>query len=431
MLAPKPLGGDSCASMASQRHEGDPTAGALLRFTSVRPTGAQTPTIWKCWAPSAHDGLRWELRRIFPSLGYDVELKRGRVCDRVREMKWRWLGILQHLGVPDRCHVGDSRAALAQRSQVTESDASSAEQEFWVSTLGLIVVLLEASCSARAALKREFATCALVSFLQSTASFEELASLGVLEAALDARDKCSQDTDGEFCSCMRSWRKEVKAQGDKQLPQRRLVDAMHCMMEHLACPAISAHLLATLRKLTDCVDERVSEWGDFEYHKTSAATLTISSSGGKRRLDYHSKVYAVQGAMACKEASTSAGAARAMTVDSSTASSWVRGHMADFQAESWLCFASPSTIALSFDCARLGQPAREILLAIARNLETKKTVVLPPQAPSGCRPSLGIVAGPFRGESPIEVSGRPRGLVSVAAAAKGGGGHSCQRPEYI
>ena len=361
--------------------EGDPRHGALLRFAAITDAGARHSVTWKTWAAEPVGPLRWELRRLFPSLAYDVSKKGSRVCDRFRVLKWRWYGIADYLQLAREEHFGSSLASLAQRERFTDADAAASDEMYWVSSVGLLIFIADTSCSAKGAAKQALAKAVLTSFLQTTLSAEVIDEIGPSRYSDSIVDLCSEGVQDIFCTHVRQMRAEVqKLQGPANSAQR-LYSALRACLDRLQCPAAAAKFKELVVAISGKLSANVSQWGEFDYHRTSAATLRSATTGNKLKVDPHSKRFAAEVSLMSGAAASSSAAARGMEgVARQSAAAWVQQQMAQFQALSRLVFSEPTCIALSFDAARIGQPAKDFLVAVARNLLTKQSVALPPQA---------------------------------------------------
>ena len=143
--------------------DGDPPTcaahGVMLRFTAVRSsTGGTVAGVWKAWTPDAsQQKLRWEMRRVFPSLGYNMASKYGRLNDRVRDLQYRWNALLQLVDMRNDEHWGKSMHAMGSQVQRRE-DPDNVEQEYWMSTTMLVLFLFDQKTSARHAPRKEAAS---------------------------------------------------------------------------------------------------------------------------------------------------------------------------------------------------------------------------------------------------------------------------------
>jgi hypothetical protein len=356
------------------------TDGVMLQLRGNRGSGAALQGDWKCWTPVASQSLKWELRRLLPSLGYDLTKTHGRVCDRVRDMKWRWIGLLNHMSFQVVSeHFGESAHALQQRTDVPRHVLDHAEQEFWVSTPMLVLVLLDVRCSAHSAIRCEAAELLLVMLCERCVDAEFLENSALLGLPDDVADKCAEDVVDTFCACWRSARNSIRALTEG-IPQRQLARILMAMYDQLACASTSAWLASTLRKVGKHIDERVQVWGKFDWHKTSVAAIVNRSTGRHLRVDFHAKQFVLRRTLEQGQASTPSQAARCMDgITPSQVVHWIRREMADFQATSHICFNGAEDVALVYDAARIGQPAKEMCCGMLRNLRSKENIGLPPQ----------------------------------------------------
>lgn len=375
----------------------DPKSGLMLRACVFCGSGAQVDLVWKTWVAQEGDpvatssSFRWELRRILPAFGYDMSSKHGRLCLRLRDMKWRWLGVIDHLKLDRSEHYGESRhSAILRQGLGNEGDAAPHEQEYWASILLVLLLLLDMRISARTASRQDTSEVALRTFLQATVDAGFANEFGIKNIPDGIVDLCTKDVDDCRCGCLRAWSASVpRERPENATPQHALCQAVCGLFEFLGCPTLSSWLKAVLLRIVAHVESRSDAWAtDTTWYKSKDVALVSESSQRRRRLDYHAKQYFVKEAVAAGKASTSSAAARSMEgVSKSQVGAWKEQEMAAQQASVFLSFNGCEAVACTYDAARLGQPAQEVLVSLARNLDKRVTATLPPQdhvgAPSG------------------------------------------------
>ena len=294
----------------------------------------------------------------------------------MKGIKWRWIGVFDHLGVPTRLHFGQSSHALAQQYGDANDVLEDAEQEYWVSTAMLILLLLDVRATARVSSRKALAECLLGSMLDSTLTGEFCLRVQEMSAPQAVTDLCGEAVEDTLCRCWRSVRRAVRdAVGN---PQHKVAMALMSMHGVLMCATTAALLKLKLHEISGHVDQQASRWGDFEWHKPAYAAIINPTTCARRRADFHVKQFAFATAFARGPSSIVGESTRSLNaVGSDQAVKWLRTEMAAFQAASHLSFAACADVALTYDAARLGQPGTEILVVVLMKFDTKRTLVLP------------------------------------------------------
>lgn len=272
------------------------------------------------------------------------------------------------------------------------------EQEYWVSTHMLVLYLADLACAARGAGRQALAHALIRALLEATCDATELQQADFLCIPDDILDMCTEDADDTLCGCVREWRSGAQRSVAGENPQQKSARLLVDLFTFLECDALSAWLARMLQVVVQCLESRWEEWADTSWFKTPAAAVVNDATGKRRRSDFHAKQYAVCTSLQSGAASSRAAAARSMDgVWKQQASVWREKEMAAFQAESHLRFAGSSSIALAFDAAMLGQPAKELLVGLARNLEKRCDTAFPPQAFVGALCRTGQCPGGLQG----------------------------------
>lgn len=173
-----------------------------------------------------------------------------------------------------------------------------------------------------------------------------------------------------------------------------LVFGMVCLFfTHKSCPCILAACAEVVKAAGACIDDGVHLWGDFEWHRSSIASVQAATKG--RRCDPHVKAFCLEGALSQGLATTIGQAARGMaSVSPSQAVHWREVELASFRAAMHLSFFEVQNFSIAFDCARIGRPAKELLLLAVSAPEEDRHGVAPPQVLLGIAwvswPPLGV-----------------------------------------
>ena len=149
----------------------------------------------------------------------------------------------------------------------------------------------------------------------------------------------------------------------------------------MECSTCAAFLGTIVRDLGSAIDNGTARWAKPGWAKDPAALAT--SSGRKRRADYHVKQFVVhESLVASTNASSSAHvAARSLGADTATSlvHAWRKQEVAHIQSASRLSFARCMNLSTSWDGFRAGQPAVEIIGCVAENLDSQAVTVVAPQ----------------------------------------------------
>ena len=106
-------------------------------YSFLLPAGVHRAGVLKIVRRSS--GLRWELRRVLPGLGYGEE-RNSKCCITVRDQLSAWDGELRLLGERPRDHRGPSHGSDVTRAADAAfgDPPADSEQEFWISSFGLV-----------------------------------------------------------------------------------------------------------------------------------------------------------------------------------------------------------------------------------------------------------------------------------------------------
>jgi hypothetical protein len=287
---------------------------------------------------------------------------------------------MQYLGfcnLPTQ-HLGTCISSLAQRqSQASASEINHAEQDFWASTIMLVVGILDVRACAQTVDKKIRASTCLATLLKHATSTGFSHSVHLDDFSVAQMQLCHIDIDDGVCSCVRALRDRLACHAGPA-PQERFVARLIDMHETLQCLSVAARFSKVLESIAEEIDGNVERWGKFDWHKSDAYSI---ETGDKRRkrMDFHVQRYLVWGAVADGKATTPGIAAKALDgVTSSMVVRKVQSEMAAFQAATRLSFPWPTQISLTHDAFRIGKPAKEILAGIVRHLGSKVNTALPP-----------------------------------------------------
>ena len=116
---------------------------------------------------------------------------------------------------------------------------------------------------------------------------------------------------------------------------------------------------------------------DFEWHRSESAHL--QSLTKRKRIDFHVKQFVLKGAVEAGLASTVGQSSQSAAIDRALSVRWRESEMSAYRASTILAFKAVDTLSICFDCARLGKPAKEVLVVTISSPGQKRHGMLPPQ----------------------------------------------------
>ena len=252
--------------------------------------------IWKAWQIEG-GSLRWELRRVFPSIGWE-ETVQTQLHKRVQQNLPAWRELWRALGMEESQHFGRSSHSLQQqaRRQGAEIEAEAgAEREFWCSTAGVLSILLHGSVSRRSAADKMLVSDVFQLLLEHTVRRESLATFFEMQATAAMIASCSQPQIEGVCLCLHAFRSELTG----VVSTREACWHMLKIARRMDCPAIMQWGGSQLMELATLIDDGVSEW-----HGQDVLHLAHLQSfrGNRRRADAHVRARAWRAAAAIREA---------------------------------------------------------------------------------------------------------------------------------
>ena len=120
----------------------EPTAWAF-GYSAALPTGLLHEGLVHAWSrqhPLPH--IRWEMRRIFPAVGYIQKSNGTKLCLAIKDQGNDWKDEFEAVGMDIAKEFGDSEHAKSKcMIGVPIGDDHYLEQEYWLTTLGLMVLM--------------------------------------------------------------------------------------------------------------------------------------------------------------------------------------------------------------------------------------------------------------------------------------------------
>ena len=282
------------------------------------------------------------------------------------------------MGWPELEAYGEPVNALRRRD-VEDEALAAAEQEAWFSTKLWCVALasfhlLRKSPADKFLVERVFA-----GFLEATLPATKATEVLSLAPPDDVLQRCLQEPFREGqCRCLCGALSEARRAKSRGV-FLDVVALILVLRRTWPCDTCQAWMALLAGIIAAAIDDNVEAWGDFTWVRTEAAM--VQGCGSKRRrMDAHVKKYVVESAVKKLKASTPAAAVKQLeSVPPSAAGRWVTEDMCQFRATLLLSFAEPGTVAVAFDMARLGKPAREYMMTLASMPRKEVHAVLAPQ----------------------------------------------------
>jgi hypothetical protein len=344
------------------------------------PTGKVVATDWKCWR--LQSGLvAWELAGPI----YDISKSTAKVCRQLKEESAHIEFACQVLGAPKDSHVWPSRKAASAHARSLGRDACEAvsagpfQQEWSISTLGLLQLLLVWALNKKTLASRILAKCVMTSwlavFIEPLAAALHAACQGC-QAAASHLCQLGRDADG-LCMHMRGILADACASGP-DLDAVQLTELL-CKLFSISqsCTSTVAWYRQLMSTLSATIDTnvhggRLDVTADITRHR-------IGPSGRKRRLDEDACLQTALGLNHSHPCSSAAG--RHNGVATSTASSFDRRGLVAYMLAAPGHFEGVRHLCITTDGSRVGQPAEETNVYAAWSPDCSRSAWLAPQVP--------------------------------------------------
>ena len=262
-----------------------------------------------------------------------------------------------------------------------EEELASAEQEWWVSTPMLLVLLVDLEATRRRVNDRELAHTLLEKLLEATFPAEAASECNPWRFSAQVLEECAEDElDGE-CEHVRSLQAGFRQRAEQESPQAFLASAIATLYAHRYCSAVAQQVGAIAEQVASGMERDASHWGDSDWHRSRVANLTCRARS--RRVDPHVREYVLRQGLEQGHGTTPGQLAKGTAaVHRSQAVQHREQEMSAYRASSVLSFERSQVISVCCDAARLGRPAREILLGAcsAPACDDSRHCILPPQA---------------------------------------------------
>jgi hypothetical protein len=350
----------------------------LLEGSVLLDDGDQATYAFKAWESIKHGQTRWELRRFLVAAGYTATSKFTSCHARVSDQEAMWKAAFEALGFAVSDHFGYSRQALSQRrSGELQLDDGDAEQEYWVSTIGAIVLFIFWHTYRKGPKLKEQCLQMLRELFDKTVLSTFVASLPLDGPTEDTKRLCDLHAVGSCCSCVALLLADRAWLDGSTRPQQQLASLMVLLNCRRHCLACISWLGELIRQVAGHIDSRPEAWGDKNLLKSDSIWMAGCSGSKRRRADPHMKyIVATSGASSTSELARSHGLA-----STQGALHWEAEALSQMRStailQSQIC---TQTVSSCLDAARVGRPAEDYLLHLMWDHVLQSTIVAPPQA---------------------------------------------------
>ena len=331
---------------------------------------------WKCWSSGREGELRWELRRFLPSAGYEWHSKNTQVHRLVRECLSTWQAWWTLASCPESI-FGRSRVSLQGTGDLeTASAAADAEQEYWVTTQGMLVLLAHWCRKRKRIEDQRRCRCLLRMLLRQTCPPSLLSSIPVTDSEAGF---CEGSPAGVICT--HEGQVERSVQGAAGDPVERVATCLEEQATFVQCPRIMAHLGTVTANLSTIIASSPAAWGrDLTLERSWLPGLSETK---RRRADPHLK-QKVSTSSSSTSRSAAATAVAAGSLAKRQVTQWREGQLATLQATAMMRWhKKPAILSSVLDASRLGKPSREYLLHCAFDATGSCSYVFPPAVRMG------------------------------------------------
>ena len=193
----------------------------------------------------------------------------------------------------------------------------------------------------------------------------------------DAVGHCQIGRANGFCQCIRRFLSDSPVASDPLIPQVHLASVLLAMEGQRYCldsVAWARHLICLVSMH---IDRRTGEWGDSDLLRNKNIMLdgpSESATNKRRRADPHLKF------LAASSGQTAEVARRYNITSGNSARDWEEEFLCQHRCATLLsCTGFNWTVSSCLDAARVGRPAREILLHLLWDHKHNVAMVAPPQ----------------------------------------------------
>ena len=252
--------------------------GVLLQLQGRWPSGDRATVALKAYSPQPGMPLRWELRRVKPAAGYPETMPTHKL---VKKQKDSWFSWMRACGWDPLHHFGYSHTAMSRkRVDVLPADV---DQEYWLSTAGLIGILSWWAVWRRNRSDRERAKALAGWVMEHMIDTSFGISFHDIPAVLFGQ--CNQEPVlDERCHCVQEY---LSRDRPGQQPVHTVcIDALEYLFKRVhTCGALGNFVGAKLKELGAHCEDTIDAWAVYDWQKLGAARLDgIAKNGGWIRI---------------------------------------------------------------------------------------------------------------------------------------------------
>lgn len=331
----------------------------------------------------------WEMRSVFKSMNFPMKKGPYRIIDDEAAM---WEDGMSELGLGDLWQLNLSRKQCVARG-LTFGEYN--HDEACASSASVLLILLRWSVVRRRVAEREHAAGVLTSWLRVAIGHDMGGESLSLMVPVCAQELCREgvpadDDEGGACCHMKGkaaqWARAANSLADQ--PQRWVIVLQALLRARSQCQCASAWLSLILRRLAARIDEVVPSFVD-----KSDPLVHAQTNGKRRRIDEDFKravsKLSVQRGLAPSGAHW-AKAQGSLHVD--VARKFDYKTTREYQAAAMLTMRDGKRFSMSIDGSRLGEPAKENLVALLWCDEAQRSAWLAPQVQFGGVRGMGTPA---------------------------------------
>lgn len=349
---------------------------ATFEASGVTASGALVKLLWKAWRPhDMHDQVRLELKRVLPPCGYPEVSPNTKAHLIVKDQLPKWRQVWLRLHFIERDMWGRSRhSSECEARHRGEGGGGQCEQEYWLSVSGLLSCLIFWASSRKSLQDRQRCKLVLRLFLEGCCAADCVLSMAVRDIDGDIMASCDKRFGGGFaCPCIeRALAVDQPGLGAHD----DAIVAMPKLFAETHCDAVALHWHNIISSLSCMISEDFESWG--RCNLQCCPQLALAGPSGKRRsVDPHVRALAAGDVLEGQAADGGIGVAGCGYSDDSIRK-WATLHCCEVQAQGHLSLATTQAFSASFDGARIGKAAQELLITILGDPLRGRWVTLPP-----------------------------------------------------
>ena len=269
------------------------------------------------------------------------------------------------------------------RQRKRETLGGDEEKDYNCSTQGMLAIILEASEHRRCCSARQRA----ISMFQLVLEATVRPALGVFDAVEgDVLDLCDEGQIEGHCCHLRAYAVDARSQDGVSFHARLVQNIVSLLAIRARCRAAAAHLSAILADIADEMIDNFDTWAMLDWQKTF---LAVAEPAKRRRTDVHVKAFVTQQSLIEGRFASAHEASKSISSrPQSSVIKWMEEDLCAFKASMGMTFANSQVFSIALDAARLGKPAKDMVIAPITDLAANAHGVLSPLVTYGTMPRL-------------------------------------------